>query len=959
MPSDANILIGLAILALLTLGLWFVLRRTVGALERRDRERRKDLELAEERFRNTFNLAPVGIAHVGLGGKWLRVNPRMCQITGYDERELLAKTFADITHPEDVDRDLQLARDLMEGLLPSYEMEKRYIRKDGAVVWIKLSVAISRDLAGKPEYYISCVTDVSAERAFREQLELERTKIVNLFDQVPTPIAIYEGPEHRIVLANPEYRKQSGQADPIGKTYAEAFPFAAKQGIPQLLSEIYESGKTWNAPAAHVQLESPDGGVRDTYINATLEPYRDLDGKVVGLINLSYDVTEQVLAQRRLQESEQRLQIALKAANMGVWEWDIATGVVNWDGHMIALFSGPGTSFDGTTEQYTARIHPEDREHVWSVIDSALKTKKEFEVEHRVVWENGEVHWIIGRGGGVYDENGNPQKFLGVALDQDARKQAAVAIESSEERFRTLFEQSPLSIEIHAPDGSLLRVNEAWRKLWNFSKEQVPEIIRTYNVLHDPSLERMGISEYIKRGFEGTFSKTPPTHYDPGEIGLTGRHRWIETYISPIMDADGSLREVAIVHEDVTERKEAEQAIEAARVAAEVANDAKTQFLANMSHEIRTPLGAMLGFTQLMLEDEQASDHQKNTLKTIVRNGEQLYRLIDELLDISKVEASHFEIEKARFDLEEVIRDVTSLLSVKAEQKGIEFIVSSEGPLPDSVLTDQVRFRQILTNVIGNAIKFTDKGKVEVVFKLRDHESRDGSSCLECRVHDTGIGIPFAKVGGLFQPFAQVDQANSRKFGGTGLGLYLSKKFSQALGGDIKLVESEENKGCVFLIMVDIGPLEKRPLLSFRSVSGEHVVKGDFKQSPLDKLPGVRVLVVDDSKDNLELTKRFLAASGAVVRTALGAAKAFECLKEEPFDVIVMDIQMPEIDGYEAVARLRREGYEKPIIALTAHAMKGERERCLEAGFDGYLMKPINRPALVREIKTQSERSAN
>ena len=959
MPPDANILIGLAVLALLTLGLWFVLRRTVGALERRDRERTREIEHAEERFRNTFDLAAVGIAHVALDGTWLKVNPRICQITGYDEPELRTKTFADITHPDDLEKDLELARALLDRKIPSYEMEKRYFHKDGRLVWIKLSVAISRDRDGKAEYYIACVTDLSKERAYRDQIELERAKIVNLFDQVPTPIAIYEGPEHRIVLANPEYRKQSGVADPVGKTYAEAFPYAAKQGIPQLLSQVYESGVTWNAPAAHVQLENPDGSAKDTYINATLEPFRNLEGKVVGLINLSYDVTEQVLAQRKLQESEQRLQIALKAANMGVWEWDIATGKVNWDGHMIELFGGPGSTFDGTTDQYTKRIHPEDREHVWAVIQSALTSKKEFEVEHRVVWENGEIHWIIGRGGGIYDESGNPQKFLGVALDQDARKQAAEAIESSEERFRTLFEQSPLSIEIHAPDGSLIRANESWRKLWNFTENQVPEVIRTYNVLHDPALAKKGISEHIRKGFDGVFSKTPPTHYDPAEIGLTGRPRWIETYISPIKDADGGLREVAIVHEDVTDRKEAEEAIERARVAAEAANDAKTQFLANMSHEIRTPLGAMLGFAQLMLEDENASDPQRNTLRTIVRNGEQLYRLIDELLDISKVEANKFEVEKARFDLEEVIRDVTSLLSVKAEQKGIEFIVSSEGPLPDTVVTDEVRFRQILTNVIGNAIKFTDKGKVEVVFKLRDHEDRDGSSCLECRVHDTGIGIPFAKIGGLFQPFGQVDQANSRKFGGTGLGLYLSRKFSQALGGDIKLVESEENKGCVFLIMVDIGPLEKRPLLSFRSVSGEHVVKGDFKQTPLDKLHGVRVLVVDDSKDNLELTKRFLLASGAVVQTALGAARAYECLEKEEFDVVVMDIQMPEIDGYEAVAHLRREGYEKPVIALTAHAMKGERERCLEAGFDGYLMKPINRPALVKEIRAQSERNAN
>ena len=928
------------------------------ALEKRIEDRSRELELAENKFRNTFEKAAVGMAHVGLDGKWLLVNPRICEITGYPEEELLTKTFTDITHPDDLDKDWDLAKKLMRDEIPSYEMEKRYVKKDKSVIWVKLSAAISRSPKGDPEFFISSVTDISAERAAREQIELEKNKIIDLFEQVPTPIAIYEGAEHRITMANPEYRLQTGRDQLVGKTYAEAFPFAKEQGITDLLAEVYRGGKTWNASEFPVRIDMPDGSVSERYINATLQPYRGEDGKVAGLINLSYDVTEQVQARKRLEESEQRLQIAVRAANMGVWEWDIRTNGVKWDTHMIKIFGGPGATFSGGTDEYTNRIHPDDREQVWSTINAALENRKEFEVEHRVVWDDGSIHWILGRGGATYDEQDKPVKLLGVALDIDERKEAEEAIKSSEERFRTLFEQSPLSIEIHSPDGALVKVNEAWRKLWNIPKDHVAEVLRTYNVLKDPALEKKGISKFIQSGFNGIFSKTPPVLYDPADVGVTGRPRWIETYISPIMNIDGSLREVAIVHEDITDRKEAEEAIRAAKDAAETASDAKTQFLANMSHEIRTPLGAMLGFAQLMLEDDQASDAQKNSLKTIVRNGDQLYRIINELLDISKVEANKFEIEKSRFDLEEVIRDITSLLSVKAEQKGIEFNVSSEGPLPETVNTDPVRFRQILTNVIGNAIKFTEKGKVEVVFKLRDHESRDGSSCLECKVVDTGIGIPKDKISKLFHPFTQADQATTRKFGGTGLGLYLSRKFAQALGGDIRLVDCEEEKGCTFLVVVDIGHLERRPLMNFSSVSGEHVVKGTFTQAPLERLHDVRVLVVDDSPDNLELTKRFLSASGAYVETALGAKKAFGRLAEEEFDVIVMDIQMPEIDGYEAVRQLRQRGYEKPIVALTAHAMKGERERCLSAGFDGYLVKPINRPVLVREIKAQSERVA-
>jgi PAS domain S-box-containing protein len=927
-------------------------------LEQSIEERTRELRSLEHKFRNTFEQAAIGMAHLGLDGKWLLVNPRFCSITGYSQDELRSKTFADITHPEDIDKDWELATQLANGEIPSYEMEKRYLRKDGSIVWIKLSVSLSRAADGEAAYYISSITDITAEHEARAEAERERSKIVQLFQEVPAPIAIYEGPEHRIALANPEYLRQTGQADIFGRTYAQAFPLAEEQGHVRLLDEVFKSGTTWSASEFPISLALPDGTVSHRFLNATLQPYRDSSGRIAGLINLGFDVTEQVQSRHRLEETDYRLQLALKAANMGVWEWDIESGIVKWDEHMPELFGGPGATFSGTTEAYSSRIYESDRKQVWATINAAIESKKDFEVEHRVVWDEGSVHWILGRGRATYDAKGKPAKILGVALDIDSRKEAEEAITSSEERFRTLFEQSPLSIEIHAPDGALVRTNESWRRLWNIPFDHIPEVMRTYNVLKDQALEKKGIIQFIRAGFAGSFSKTPPVLYDPADVGVTGRPRWIETHISPILNSDGSLSEVAIIHEDITERKEAEEAILAAKEAAEAANQAKTQFLANMSHEIRTPLGAMLGFAQLMLDDESASETQKNSLRTITRNGEQLYRLINELLDISKVESNKLEVEKSKFDLEEVIRDVTALLSLRAEQKGVEFSVETEGLLPATAYTDPVRFRQILMNVIGNAVKFTEKGKVTVVLKLRD-KNVDGVASLEVKVQDTGIGIPSKEIPRLFQPFVQADQANSRKFGGSGLGLYLSKKFAQGLGGDLELVEAPEGKGSIFIATVDIGRVEEEPSLKISADVGTHKVKKTVAQNPsaTTRLDGVHVLVVDDSPDNLELTKRYLSAVGAKVEIALGAKKAFEFLSKQQFDVIVMDIQMPEIDGYQAVRRLRNENYRKPIIALTAHAMKGERERCLDAGFDGYLVKPIDRVALVNEIKARAQKT--
>jgi PAS domain S-box-containing protein len=411
----------------------------------------------------------------------------------------------------------------------------------------------------------------------------------------------------------------------------------------------------------------------------------------------------------------------------------------------------------------------------------------------------------------------------------------------------------------------------------------------------------------------------------------------------PEKNDSGETVGIVLVAVDVTTYKRIERELKRAKDAADAANATKSAFLANMSHEIRTPLGAILGYSELMMDQNMTVSDRLNSVEVIKRNGKLLSTIINDILDLSKIEAGRLEVEKAEISLEEVVIEIESLLNLEASGKGIQLIIKSEGPVPDSVLTDPLRLRQILLNIVGNAIKFTSKGSVEMKIKLVP--GHDGSTKLAFLVTDTGEGIDPTHASRLFQPFSQADVSTTRKFGGTGLGLVLSRRLAQALGGDVALVESRRGHGSTFLITIDPGTGEK---VFFHSLNPAKSLFPGYDQHV--RLNSLRVLVVDDSLDNLILVSNILRFAGANVETAATGREAVDKTLNGDFGLVLMDLQMPVMDGYEATQELRARGYKGPIIALTAHAMKGERLRCLENGFNDHIPKPIDRVALLSTV---------
>lgn len=763
------------------------------------------LKESKRQFRQSFDTAAIGMSIMSLEGQFLKANAAICQLFGYTETELQALTFQDLTYPDDLATDLSHYQKVLAGELSYFHLEKRYLHKNGQVIWGLLSTSLVRDRQQRPLYFVSQVQEITQRKQAEKLLQKTNAEMQAFFSAMNDLIFVFDrdGRYLKVLAGDPELLITPA-SDRLGKKITEVLP---------------------------------------------IEPATTLLG----------------------------------------------------------------------------------------YIQQALDTQTTLNVEYKLLWQDRELWsnaWVS-----PIDDN----TVIWVARDITERKQAEKALQDTTFRLRTIITSLQAGILVENEDREIVLVNQAFCTMMNIPVPPEALIGSNCRQSADATKHLFANPEHFTQRVEELLRLQEPAVGE--EVELVGGCILERDYV-PIF-AGAEYRGHLWQYRDITERKQTQGQLEQAKETAEAANRAKSDFLAMMSHEIRTPMNAVTGMAGLLL-DTQLTPEQTDYAETIRNSGSTLLNIINDILDFSKIESNHLELEEHPFHLRNCVREAIELLAPLASTKGIEMKCHIHSNVPIAIVGDITRLRQILWNLLSNAVKFTSKGKVTVLvqakpIELNSAEQHDAISLageskkafeIEFAVRDTGIGIPHDRMDRLFRAFSQVDASTTRKHGGTGLGLVISKRLAEIMGGAM-WVKSELGKGSTFYFTI------------------QAMKATECRQSPLSESLDIvqmepsclRILLVEDNTVNQKVALRMLERLGYRADVVSNGLEAIAALRRQTYDVLLMDVQMPEMDGLEATRCIRQEWRSSTqpwIIAMTAHARASDREECLAAGMNDYISKPID-----------------
>jgi PAS domain S-box-containing protein len=932
----------------------------------RDITERKRVEEAlrqsEEQSRAIFEAASVGVAQSDIRtGRFLRVNQKLCAITGYSAADLLQRRFSEITHPDDRQSDWEAFQRVVRGEQPDYRMEKRYVRADGSLVWVNVNMTIVRDAAGQPTRTATTIEDITQRKQAEAALQESEVRFRCLFESARDAIMTLEPPSWRFTSGNPATVQMFG-----ARNEAE---FVAR-GPWELSPERQPDGRASDEKArAMIETAVREGfhvfkwthrriGGEDFPAEVLLT--RMEQGGEVLLQAIVRDITERKRAEEELRRAEQKYRSIFDNAVEGIFQTTPEGKLLAANPAVARIFgyASPeelmGEMRDVARQGYA---DPTRREEFKRLMEER-GTLDGF--EYQAYRKDGTLIWISENVRVVRDAAGRVVCYEGTMQDVTERKR-------NEKAFQALTKRQE-AILAAVPD-LLMEVDN--RKVYTWANPAGLAFFGADVVGKEASFYfagDQGTYDAVQPMFDGDRDKV---YVQSWQRRRDGEKRLLAWWCRALKDANGKIIGALSSGRDITEIKLAEEALHekagelaqanlrletAVRRAnqlareAQAANLAKSQFLANMSHEIRTPMNGVIGMTGLLL-DTELSDEQRSYAEAVRTSGAHLLGLINGILDFSKIEAGKLELETLDFELPSVLEDIAEILAPPAREKGLAFLCHIDPAVPARLRGDPGRLRQILVNLAGNAIKFTARG--EVALHVSMNSETDQQLVARFEVRDTGIGIPADKIELLFSPFQQVDASTTRQYGGTGLGLAICTRLVALLGGEIG-VESVEGRGSTFWFTAVFEKLP--PLPAGASAAAQTPLAVSPARAMTVGGPRARVLLVEDNAINQTVALKMLEKLGHRADAVADGQEAISALETTPYDLVLMDVQMPVMDGFAATQSIRS-GRTKvlkrdiPIIAMTAHALDGDREKCLKAGMDDYVTKPVALAALTAVLE--------
>ena len=816
----------------------------------------------------------------------------------------------------------------------------RMMHLDGNVRFMDVHLKVRRDKLGKPRRVLCMMKDVTADVEAARQLESTVSHELQLLERLSVAIqaaglscweysyledgftwvdSLPDGVDARTMSLEEVNRNLAGSAIPEDAEAIRLDTVRALAAGAQTLS-------------SRMRRRLPNGRILHFQIYQRF--FRDEHGRPVRALGATRDVTDEVYAAEllriqkdELEAAQRRIERASFSVQEGHWELDLVTRKHWGSSNYYALLGyGPQERVLETIDEVNAALHPEDHGRSMQVARAHLFGNVPHDVELRIRCKDGEYRWFRLRGKAERDSDGVALRVSGSIHEIDRQKAAEGALREVKAR---------LERAIDGTQDGLWEVDMTLGKMWLSPRlhellgYQVGELHDRHDVLRqlvhpeDVASSDAAVRRQAEQG--------EAIEFEMRMRRKSGEYRWFRLRGSPSSDGGGPVTRVSGSMQDVTDARHAQDALVRASDDAKSANQAKSAFLANMSHEIRTPMNGIIGMTTLLL-DTSLDVNQRDFADTIRSSSQSLLTVINDILDFSKIEAGKLDIESIEMDVRALVDEVVATLEFQAQSRGLKLTVDVHAAVPRRSMGDPQRIRQCLLNLLGNAIKFTPAGQVDLAVVVAGiHDAR---ALVRFEVRDSGIGIAPESVKSLFQPFVQADSSTTRHFGGTGLGLSIVRGLIEMMGGQVG-AHSQPGKGSTFWFVLPTLEVSANVPRPERPAAEGHWAARRFRG---------KVLLVEDNLVNQKVAQRFLERLGCEVVLAENGEQGTVAWERDTFDVVFMDIQMPVMDGYSATRHIRQQeclGARTPIVALTANAMTGQLERCLEAGMDGLLTKPI------------------